>query len=124
MIHILAAFAEHERSMISERTKAALLAAKSRGVRLGANGVVLAAASKAAALEYAEGLRSVVQSAQLRGARTLEDFSPRAQQGRGSYTTGAALVSFHRAPAAAQVGTHIIAHLRSLLPVLPSESSA
>lgn len=75
MIHILAAFAEHERSMISERTKAALLAAKSRGVRLGANGVVLAAASKAAALEYAEGLRSVVQSAQLRGARTLEDFS-------------------------------------------------
>ena len=53
MVHMLAAFAEHEREMISQRTKDGLRAAKARGVVLGATGKVRAEANRASADERA-----------------------------------------------------------------------
>ena len=85
MIHILAAFAEHERTLISERTKAALTAAKDRGIVLGANGRILAEAHRINARRYAETLRPNVVKAHHDGAQTLLEIAAHLNAG-GSVT--------------------------------------
>ena len=77
LIHIMAAVAEHERMLISERTKAALAVAKSRGVRLGANGERLAERHKAAAADFAATLREPIRKAVGDGISTLQGIADR-----------------------------------------------
>lgn len=73
VVHMMAAFAEFERDQIAARTKAALAAAKARGVVLGSNGKVLAATHRAEADRFAETLRHPVQAALEQGAVSLKD---------------------------------------------------
>lgn len=72
IVHIMAAFAEHEREMISERTRAALQAAKRRGVQLGANGkYILSKRNKKRADEFAQKMKPILQKIRSRGINTI-----------------------------------------------------
>jgi len=75
VLHVMAAFAEHERQVIGERTKAALAAAKARGVRLGANGAVLAEHHKAGAAGYAHQIAPAIRAARAAGAQTTQQIA-------------------------------------------------
>jgi hypothetical protein len=72
-VHILAAVAQHEREMISERTKAALAAAKKRGQRLGNPELEEAAKRgravvKANARRFAVNIRPIIKEIRRAGA--------------------------------------------------------
>ena len=74
-VHFLAAIAQHEREMISERSKAALLAAKRRGQRLGNPNLPEAAkrgvaALKANAKRFAANVRPIIDEIIAAGAKS------------------------------------------------------
>jgi DNA invertase Pin-like site-specific DNA recombinase len=76
-IHILAAVAEHEREMISRRTREALAAARARGTRLGnpnpkAASAKGGAARKAQADKHAENVEPIIREIKAAGVSTLQ----------------------------------------------------
>jgi DNA invertase Pin-like site-specific DNA recombinase len=81
MLHVYAAFAERERSLISARTKAALAAKKAQGATLG-NRTNLAevgarghATMRAEADRFAQNVRPVIEAVRNAGATTLQQIA-------------------------------------------------
>src|SRR5271169_5937810 len=90
MLHLHAALAERERKVISERTVAALVAAKARGQALGNPRLsearaIANAAHKAGADAFADRIVPAIREAQAAGARTLREIAA-ALNGRGIAT--------------------------------------
>lgn len=87
VLHIMAAVAEGEREMISERTKAALAAAKARGVRLGTPDTQrLAQERRAAADAHARATNAALNELLLKGAIGVREIAA-ALNARGVLTS-------------------------------------
>ncbi|WP_426313505.1 recombinase family protein [Methylobacterium fujisawaense] len=74
-LHIMAAVAEQEAEAISARTKAALAAAKARGVRLGQNVATINREARAAADAYASTLTATLDQLRLQGIYSVREIT-------------------------------------------------
>ncbi len=89
IVHIMAAFAEHERDQISARTKAALKAAKARGTELGYNGrYVLSKENHRKAIEFARSLKPVIAEFDQKGITTIRAIKKELNRRRIRTATG------------------------------------
>jgi DNA invertase Pin-like site-specific DNA recombinase len=95
VLHLFAALAEKERSLISSRTRQALEAAKARGVVLGSPKLHLARESAAVAADrHAANVLPIIKEAQRAGAHALRAVAD-ALNARGVATTRGGLVAPH-----------------------------
>lgn len=75
LLHVMAAVAEHERQAISERTKAALTAAKARGVLLGNGGRLKAEQARLAAHHLSQENAAAFEEIRAAGITTVRGWA-------------------------------------------------